>query len=391
MSAPSSESIVCDAAEGVRSELMYCAFADGLALVSALPTAPDLHLAPPLMEVRHAGSRHAAFPGESRVRVDPTTFISFFDPTLTSLVAARRELERRQYRVASISREDIARVCADIHEMLVRDKDEKSGVDWVVLARVIQELFADRLLYIRYLLDQARVLPANLSAAQAQVRFLSVTAAVRKQIMIALSPHMPRDGVDEPAWYEAIAHGCARSFTAHLPEERFTKQEHIIQHAIDEVLHEVCRVLTDAWRDAYKIDIPVSDLGEATFTSPELLEKWRVAFDALFEWLDWPIWMTCDPACAVDVGDRLRSTCMYAPDSFGTCVLGVLRGASTCAVATWGRSPSVHRDRQRLDIGHSPTKSTTYDNCTLNGVFSHVAPYSGICSSASIVVSRVGR
>lgn len=286
---------------------MYCDFADGLALVSALPTTPDPRLSPPLMEVRHAGSRHAAFPGESRVRVDPATFVSFFDPALTSLAAARRGLERRHYRVAPISREDIARVRADVHEMLVRGKEEKSGVDWVVLARVVQERFADRLLYIRYLLDQARVLPASLPDAQASVRFLSVTAAVRKQLMIALSPHMPRDGVDEPAWYEAIAYGCARSFTTHLPGERLTKQERLIRHAVDEVLHEVCRVLTDAWRDAYKIDIPVADLGETNFTSPELLEKWRVAFDALFEWLDWPIWMACDPACAVDVGRTARS------------------------------------------------------------------------------------
>lgn len=285
---------------------MYCDFSAGLALVSALPTAPDPRLAPPLMEVRHAGSRHAAFPGESRVHVDPTTFISFFDPALASLVAARRGLERRQYRVAQISQDDIVRVRADVHEMLVRAKEERSGVDWVVLARVAQERFGDRLLYIRYLLDQARAVPAGLFAAQARTRFLSVTAAVRKQLMIALSPYMPRDGIDEPAWYEAIAHGCMRSVTAHLPDERYTKQERILSHAMDEVLHEVCRVFTDAWRDAFKIDIPVADLDEA-FAIPELLEKWRVVFDALFKWLDWPIWMTCDPACAVDVGRRAFS------------------------------------------------------------------------------------
>ncbi|EPT01161.1 hypothetical protein FOMPIDRAFT_1023454 [Fomitopsis schrenkii] len=290
---------------------MYCDFAAGLTLVSALPTAPDPRLAPPLMEVRHAGSRHAAFPGESRVRVDPTTFVSFFDPALRSLVGARRGLDRRQYRVAHISQEDIAQVRADVHDMLVRGKEERSTVDWVVLARVIQERFGDRLLYIRYLLDQARVVPASLSAAQARARFLSVTAAVRKQLMIALSPYMPRNGIDEPAWYEAIARGCAWSFTAHLPEERHTKQERIIQHAMDEVLHEVCRVFTDAWRDAFKIDKPVADLG-GPFTAPELLEKWRVAFDALFEWLDWPIWMTCDPACAVDVGFRASSVSVRA-------------------------------------------------------------------------------
>ena len=289
---------------------MYCDFTQGLALVSALPTPLDARLTPPLMEVRHAGSRHAVFPGESRVRVDPTTFVSFFDPALTSLAVARRGLERRHYRVAPISREDIDRVRADIHEVLVRDRDERSGVDWVALARVIQERFGDRLLYIRYLLDQARVLPAALTTAQVRARFLSVTAAVRKQLMIALSPYMPRGGVDEPAWYAAIAHSCARSFTAHLPEDRFTKQERLIRRAVDEVLHEVCRVLTDAWRDAYKIDIPGTDLGDATLTSPELLEKWRMAFESLYEWLDWPIWMQCDPACAVDVGGRVCSDCV---------------------------------------------------------------------------------
>ncbi|KAH9926916.1 uncharacterized protein B0H18DRAFT_303381 [Fomitopsis serialis] len=283
------------------SEIMYCDISQGLALVSSLDTTPDPRLAPPLMEVRHAGSRHNAYPGETRVQVDPSTLISFFDPALTSLTAARHGLSRTQYRVARISQDDLDGVRTDIADMVARDSGEKSGVDWRTLAQVIQERFADRLLYVRYLLYHARLVAANTSAAaQAHSQLQSITAAVRKQLVISLSPYMPREGIGEPAWFEATARGCATSFTAQTPSTRFTKQERLLRYAVDEVLHEICRVYTEAWRDAFGFEMARTDEAVDAIISHPVLEKWRAAFDALIEWLDWPIWMKCDPACAVD-------------------------------------------------------------------------------------------
>ncbi|KZT69221.1 hypothetical protein DAEQUDRAFT_268672 [Daedalea quercina L-15889] len=283
-------------------EIMYCDFSQGLALVSSLDTPSDAHLVPPLMEVRHAGSRHNAFPGESRVQVDPTTLISFFDPALASLTASRQGLSRMQYRVTHISKEDMARVRADITEVMSRDSREKSGVDWLTLARVIQERFGDRLLYIQHLLHRARVVADVSPRGQVHAQLQSITATVQKQIIISLSPYMPREGTGEPAWFAAIAYGCATSFTGRLPDTRFTKQERLLLYAVDEVLHEICRIYTEAWRDAFGLEVATTESNlHENITSP-LLDKWRVQFDALIEWLDWPSWLKCDPACNVDVG-----------------------------------------------------------------------------------------
>lgn len=329
---------VCSAVQ--VSEVMYCNFTDGLQLVSAMPavnaggrpaphgpglpdnatgTAPslerkatfhglhagnihqfpnlDLHSRPPPKppagwkgswpaidnSIRHAGSWHNEFPGDVRVHPDPSGMVTFFDPALTSLVAARRGMDRDAYRPGNISAEDMARVRADVAEVVMREEGAGSGVDWRGLTRVMQERFADRLPYLRYLLHQR---PAN----RTEQVFL-----VRKQLIVSLLPYMQAPGVGEPEWFADTARRCAARFTAHLPAERFTKQERVLRSAVDEVLHEICRVLTVAWSEAFDVEEKSLDVAVA------LLEKWRGEVDQLVEWLDWPVWLQCEPACRVDV------------------------------------------------------------------------------------------
>ena len=61
-------------------------------------------------ESAHVGSWHNH--GEARVRVDPSTMITFFDPALTSLVEARRGRPRKDYRLKGISRARTWSACA---------------------------------------------------------------------------------------------------------------------------------------------------------------------------------------------------------------------------------------------------------------------------------------
>ena len=235
------------------------------------------------LQGRHAGAWHNSFPGEVRIKVHTSTMVTFYDPALESLVQARRPLTRDAYRLEGISQEDVARVRADIEEVMARDSSMGSGVDWQALAHVIQDRFSDRLPYIQHLLHQ------NAANATAQAM------QVRRELIASLVPYMKREDVGTPEWFAHIAHGCATRFTAHLPSSSFTKQERVLRNAIDEVLHEICRVYTEAWREAF--DVEEQSLGVAE----SLLEKWRRAFDALVEWLDWPAWLTCDPPCGVDV------------------------------------------------------------------------------------------
>jgi len=233
-------------------------------------------------EAKRAGAWHNNFPGELRVHPDPSTLVSFFDPSLVSLVEARRSMTRNEYNAGNASREDVARVRADVAEMAARESGARSGVDWVDLMRVIEDRFADRLPYLQYLLHQ----PVVNASAQ--------TAVVRKQLMVSLVPYMHRGAIGTPEWFVDIARGCAARFTERLPVSRFTKQEHSLYHAVEEVLHEICRVYTGAWVDAFDAEAKDAEV------AARLLEKWSGEFDALIEWLDWPVWIQCRPACEVN-------------------------------------------------------------------------------------------
>ncbi|KZT69220.1 hypothetical protein DAEQUDRAFT_710410 [Daedalea quercina L-15889] len=237
------------------------------------------------LESRHTGTWHNDFPGESRVRVYPSTLVSFFDPSLTSLVAARRSQKRDEYRAGNISAEDIARVRADVDEMMSRDWSlgARGVVDWVGLARVVQDRFSDRLPYMQYLLHSPAV---NISERM---------ATVRKQLIVSLIPYLPlRDDIGSSQWFADTAHGCAEDFTRRLPVERFTKQEKVLLNAVEEVLRETCRVYTEAWAEAFDIEAK----SEEQMT--RLMQKWRGEFDKLIEWLDWPGWTKCEPSCGPD-------------------------------------------------------------------------------------------
>lgn len=235
------------------------------------------------VEVKHTGAWHND--GEVRIRVDPSAMISFYDPALTSLVEARRSTERADYRLTGISQQDVARVQTDVAEMLTRNPNKRSGVDWQGLARVIQDRFSDRLPFVRYL--------AHKSYANATEQ----AVAVRREVLISLLHYMSRDHVGTPEWYAQMADACATRYTSPLPVSRFTKQEHVLYNATREVLHEICRVYTDVWRDAFDVEERTVDV------AAQRLDKWRGDFDALVQWLDWPVWMGCSPACGVEVSD----------------------------------------------------------------------------------------
>lgn len=241
-------------------------------------------------ESAHVGAWHNR--GEARVRVDPSTLVTFFDPALASLVAARRGRARKDFRLKGISRADVRRVRGDVAEMMARTREggRGSGVDWQGVARVVQERYGDRLPYVRFLLHQ----PYSNATAQA--------AAVRRALMVSLLPYMRPDHVDTPRWYAEMAEDCATRHLAHFPVTKFTKQERLLYNATKEALHEICRVHTAAWRDVFDVEEQDASVAE------RLLAKWKPEFDALIEWLDWPVWMKCEPACRADVSAPLIIT-----------------------------------------------------------------------------------
>jgi hypothetical protein len=237
-----------------------------------------------------SGSQHNYAPGEERIMVDYSRLVSFFDPALTSLVAARMNRTRGHYRIAGISPDDINDIMSQLDDIFTRD-GRGSGIDWGRIANVVVKRYPDRLKLTRHLLKPS------------ESRNITERAAlVRAQVLTMLSPYMltsaiPPNTTDihNRSWIAPIVSQCAFTLTSWASLENLTRQEKVIKHAIEEVQHEICRVLGDVWLDAFGVEDASVD------ETRTLLVKWSKDINGLMDWLGWSVWDECVPGCGPEV------------------------------------------------------------------------------------------
>lgn len=239
-------------------------------------------------EVVHAGTWHNHIPGETRVRVDYSRLVSFFDPALTSLVDARSKSTKSKYRIDGISTEDAKDVRNQLVDIFSRT-GEGSGIDWSSIVHVVIERYSARLELVQHLLNSTS---RNATEQAAQVR---------SQILIMLTPYMLVDAIPsnettpDPSWINPVVNHCASTLTAWAPVDTLERQELVVKQAIEEVLHEICQVLGDVWVDAFDVEAaPIEK-------TQRLLAKWTRDIDDLMNWLEWSVWDTCKPGCGPEV------------------------------------------------------------------------------------------
>ncbi|KAI0033094.1 hypothetical protein K488DRAFT_31255, partial [Vararia minispora EC-137] len=238
-----------------------------------------------------AGSWHHRLPGEMRVKLDITGFVTFYDPALRSLTGARRGVERMRHQLVGISHADIESKLAELENVLKREPTV-SSVDWQSIAQIIVQRYAPRLAQLGHTLDQK----SGRSFANAKER----VAAVRAELLVLLTPYLspdnvPSSGTDAGAeWLAPVVNRCSFAHVGHLNYEDFTPQEHIIHSAFAETTHEICRTLGLIWADAFAVDSADEDV------AARLLVIWKKQVTHLMHWLDWVEWRTCRPVCALD-------------------------------------------------------------------------------------------
>lgn len=111
-------------------------------------------------------------------------------------------------------------------------------------------------------------------------------------------PPNPTGPVDR-LWIEPVVKHCASTYTAWTPEALLTPQEILIKGAVEDVLSQICSVLGEIWVDAFDSEkAEIKDL-------ERFLLKWRSDVTDLMDWLDWPIWLKCNPACGPEVSSRV--------------------------------------------------------------------------------------
>ena len=284
---------------------MTCDFDAGLELVSESEVAPfdNKPEAPPgwrgslpsrlsnAFEALNSGMWHNRSPGETRIKIDYSRVISFFDPALTSLVEARAGKSREDFRLDEISKADTKYVLDQLTDIFTRD-GQGSGIDWGSITQVIVDRYGGRLELLQHILQN----PGSKRNVTEQV------AEARSQVLIMLTPYMltsaippnPTGPVDR-SWIDPVVKHCASTHTAWASETLLTPQEKVIKRAVEEVLSQICGVLGDIWLDAF-------DSEEAGVKELErFLGKWKSDISELMDWLDWSVWLKCNPACGPEV------------------------------------------------------------------------------------------
>ena len=306
----------------LRSEIMTCDFNAGMELVSESKLVPRTgdgvprrvpHLTPPpddpapevppgwrgsvrsgtssLFEAINSGTWHNRPPGETRVKIDYSRVVSFFDPALSSLVGARAGKSREEFRLDEISEADSKNVQDQLTDVFSRS-GQGSGIDWGSITQVIVDRYGGRLELLRHIFQNP----------ESKRNVTERIAEARSQVLIMLTPYMitsaippnPTGPVDR-SWVDPVVKHCASTHTSWAPETLLTRQEEVIRGAVEEVLFRICRVLGDIWVDAFNSErVGVKE-------SERFLRRWQSGVTELMGWLDWPMWLRCDPACGPEV------------------------------------------------------------------------------------------
>lgn len=232
-----------------------------------------------------------------RFRLDFSRFITFFDPKLKSLVERRRGQRREQYRARGISMPDLDSIRSTIDLAYSDWDDTGSGVDWGSIVRTIQDRYAQRLELIDGLLQHGGGV-------------VEVATRVREQILTLLTPYISFEAYegdirDRRDLAGPIAYRCSTTLTEWIEsrlDASMTPSERLIKASIEDVQHEICRVISEIWIDAFTIEEEI-DLRKISRSVGE----WRAEVQKLMEWLDWPMWVKCNPRC-----DEAREMC-YLP------------------------------------------------------------------------------
>ncbi|KAI9435517.1 hypothetical protein H4582DRAFT_2059433 [Lactarius indigo] len=234
-----------------------------------------------------AGSWHNLTPGETRVRPDYSGLVTFYDPSLSSLVESRHGKDRLHLRLDGISALDSERVRAELQTVLMREPPGGgSGTDWGSIARVVKERYAGRLEYLRFLLSP------NTSTADALER----AAIAREQLFVMLAPYITITDVPKRlppsanlSWAAPVAHRCAMTQTSHISLGILTPQESGTRSV----------KYVDSWffRGSSSSTVEAADKAGAT----EALKLAHGYISGLMAWLDWPEWVRCEPGCGLGV------------------------------------------------------------------------------------------
>ncbi|KAI9604747.1 hypothetical protein H4Q26_002716 [Puccinia striiformis f. sp. tritici PST-130] len=220
----------------------------------------------------HSGARHFFAPGEARVILDPTGFISFYDG-LESLDSKRRADgtsagPRSRHRLYGISAEDARLVQGRLAEVLRRKNSEDWRMDpgqpdWRALVQSIVERYSPPLGELKYLLNRA-----DMSASE-QV----IEARGLAYDMIMPSLDFSDWGRKESQWLSRGVRRCAAAYTSAplLPSE-LNHPIQLIIRAIEGTMERICDAIYKLFWQAMQLSLPTNPSSTPT-------RRWKLLLD----------------------------------------------------------------------------------------------------------------
>ena len=295
--------------------MALCSFTSGVNVISFLSIVEDRDIFDPMAvaDVMRAGTQHNRSPGETRVRLDLSGLVSFYDRDLVpSLVSARFGLERWDHRLQNISQEDLTRVTARLEEILARPAGHtSSGIDWMALIRVITDRYSQRLELVQHLVNSTdngdpESLLDYANKTQVELR-LMLRSYILSNVTLP-SPSNPNAEESEATalnWARPVFKHCATTYTHGLDASVMTDSERLLLNAVRDTSREICRVVTGMWASGVVSGIDGRLGGRDSGLDMEairaLTTSWKHGIDGLMQWLDWNVWVKCRPACGPEV------------------------------------------------------------------------------------------
>ncbi|KAF9449769.1 hypothetical protein P691DRAFT_702678 [Macrolepiota fuliginosa MF-IS2] len=268
--------------------------------------------------VTESGSWHNHYPGESRIHLDLTRLISFYDVELfPSLIPSRIGKPRWEHRLEEISKGDVRRLYERLNDVLNPGGGRSigSGVDWKALVRVIMNRYGKRLELLQY------VLQGNLERGigKKEPNVTAIAVEVHGYVAAMLAPYTihtavppPNDSGKNLLWAAPIFRECSTVHTESIRTglgSRLTRSERLILDSVQDTTKEICRVLVRVWAEGTAALRPdTKSEFNSRKSSPssvliglgEIVKKWEEDVSGLMNWLAWDIWTTCRPACGFD-------------------------------------------------------------------------------------------
>ncbi|WAR59111.1 hypothetical protein PtB15_10B453 [Puccinia triticina] len=252
-----------------------------------------------------AASRQFFTPGETRVILDPSGFVSFYD-RIQSL-SQKRQAEgtsdgpRHAHRLHGISSRDVEKIKDRLVNVLARKnaegwRKESDRLDWRASVWTITQTYSKPLVELDYLLKRD-----DLSA-------IDRAAEVRGLTYGMIIPYVDFSSwnLSDPAWVDQSIKKCARGFTSGTYRASdLTESIQVIIGAIEGTLDRLCSTIFSIFTQTIELSIPIDSLitpdprleSEATSRASE----WRQQTEKLMEWLGWSTWGRCDPSCKPDL------------------------------------------------------------------------------------------